>query len=177
VSDASTTGRRANRAGSAAESTVLHWCGVYRAQGLAWVERLPSDIRIVRAAGQMRALPVAGGLDFAGAISGGRHVAIEVKSASGPSLPLMRHGKPALLPQQRIRLSWLYACGALALILLRLRGEWVVLDWPAWMMAEEEAHLSGCASVSRARAEHWGASAPGGDWLTAARSLPSWGAA
>lgn len=138
-------GRKGRAAGASSEGLVLAQGERYYVQGLARLERVGTPM-----AGWGRFMrPTQGaGCDFRGVLAGGRAIVLEVKSTSAASLPL-REGKGSTIrPGQAVQLSWASALGAWAVVVVRIRARWWVVEWPAWLEAVAFAEEAGRASLS-----------------------------
>lgn len=173
-------GARAGRAGRAgrargerAEDQVLAACARYLAEGQAWIVKRPTPIRPLASPGPGGRFPAVfeakAGCDFVGVLAGGRAVLVELKTSSGPSLPLARHGKPVLGPAQAAELEAVHQLGGLAAVLVRLVAtragrpveRWFFVEWPAWQAAVAQAEAEGAASLGQGRLAACGVEGPG----------------
>jgi len=139
----------------------------YRLEGRAYMERIPSAVKIIRRPGGMQAVPMSGSVDWCGALSGGRAVFIEQKRTAEVSLPLMRHGDDTVSPKQADTLAHVAHMGGLGLVLVECRDGWAVLTVDEWMDAIEWASEAGRKSVPLDIMQRIGAPARDGDWLSA----------
>lgn len=152
------TGRVARAGGERAEDQVRAANRRYAAEAAAWVKKRPTPVKVLGPVqgGRFRACWEAkAGCDFAGVLAGGRGLVMELKTSSGPSLPLAQRGKLTLKPSQAAELEQVHQLGGLALVLVRLvvtRDKrpvpvWVRLDWPGWCAAVAAAEAAGAASL------------------------------
>lgn len=119
------------------------------------------------------------GVDYTGALWGGRHIAMEAKSSSTASMPLMRRGEPLFNASQVTELTAAMALKAVAVVLLKVTRqvdrkpcpEWYLLTWAGWNAAAGGAAAEGKASVSAFLLQTHGARVPmrgaKPDWLAA----------
>lgn len=164
------TGRTARASGERAEACILAACDRYRAQGLADVYKRPTPVKPISGGSPFRAVWQAkAGCDFGGTLAGGRSVLVELKTSSGPSLPLERHGKPTLGHAQAAELERCDALGGLAGVLVKVQPaagpRWFWLAWGAWQAAVQDAADEGRASLGAALLEAHGVEVDPRDWL------------
>ena len=158
------TGRKSKRAGDSAEAELLEAARVLRARGVRLtLRKLPTPTVHARPApgGAFVARYAAkAGCDMRGTLDG-RSLVIEVKSASGTSLPLWRHAKPVLSVSQLGELQEEHRCGAIAGVMVRLglppSGPlWWWLAVGDWTAAVDSATHHGAKSLSLARLDAFG---------------------
>lgn len=164
------TGRTARASGERAEAVIVAACDRYRARGLADVYKRPTPVKPISGGSPFRAVWQAkAGCDFGGTLAGGRSVLVELKTSSGPSLPLERHGKPTLGHAQAAELERCDALGGLAGVLVKVQPaagpRWFWLAWGAWQAAVQDAADEGRASLGAALLEAHGVEVDPRDWL------------
>jgi hypothetical protein len=110
----------------------------------------------------------AAGVDFAGVLQGGLHLAIEVKSGQASSLPLRNQAGDQIRPSQATELDAVRRLGGVAGVLVRLRPGmraqakgaspvcWWWLPWTNYQGAAAECEARGRASLGVAELERWG---------------------
>ena len=113
--------RKARKAGDRAEDLVLRGA---RQDGRAWVVKRPIPFRPLGGApkgGQFTAVRSASaGVDFAGCLQGGLHLAVEVKSGQAASLPLRNQAGDQVGPSQVAELNAVARLGGIGGVLVRL---------------------------------------------------------
>ena len=156
------SGQQASRAnGDRAEAEFKASCDYYAVTGRARLFKRPTQMRIIRrAAVTMTAVPTAkAGVDYAGALAGGRAVLVEVKSRS-----VARVSVEALQPNQWAELAEFDDLGALCLVVVRLElrtgPAWWGVRFADWARAVEVARMSGRASFNEAALDRIGYRCP-----------------
>lgn len=157
---ASSKGRVARGAGENDEALINAACELYAARGLAFISKRPTPTKPLGAPddrGVFRAVWLEpAGVDYMGVLAGGQAIAFEAKGSGDASLPLTRHGKPLLSPQQRRQLDQVTALGGVAGLLVRVQVKprggrptpaWYWLCWSSWQRAEAAAAAEQRASI------------------------------
>ena len=156
------SGQQASRAnGDRAEAEFKASCDYYAVTGRARLFKRPTQFRIVRrAAVTMTAVPtVKAGVDYAGALAGGRAVLVEVKSRS-----IARVAVDALQPNLWAELAEFEALGALCLVVVRLElrtgPAWWAIPFLSWAVEAEAAKMARRASFNEASLDRIGYRCP-----------------
>ena len=143
-------GQRTSRAnGDSAEAEFKAACDYYAVTGRARLFKRPTQFRVIqRGAVGLAAVPtVKAGVDYAGALAGGRAVLVEVKSRSAARVAVT-----ALQPNQWAELAEFDALGALCLVVVRLElrtgAAWWAIPFAAWAVEAEAAKMAGRASFN-----------------------------
>lgn len=157
-----TAGRRARATGEKTEDALDAQHRVYAAQGLAYVVRLPTPMRVLGAVtrGQCRAVfERRSSVDYLGVVHTGRAVAVELKRRAGKRLAV-----DDVEPHQWHALAEVERMGGLALVV-------VVLDTGAWACRASrmraDADERGARSWTDVDLDRCGARLRGLDWLAA----------
>jgi len=173
-------GRSAKRVGDALEMQVEAINEVYRASGWAdvrWVATPVVQVSRPNRSGVFSARRVGPqGVDFRGAIKGGRAVCFDVKGTAEAKLDLLQHRHPTIRESQRAELNAAEAMDSIAALLVKVRDGWWWVTWSQWRAAEERAAKDKVRRLGPAEFDAVGArevspwSGPGGasgapDWL------------
>jgi hypothetical protein len=145
-----TSGRRAHRAGERTEGLVAAACRRYAAEGRALITKRPTPYRqlgATQSGGTFRAVRMASaGVDYSGVVSGGRHIAFDVKSSSTSRLPLEQRGRPTVKRAQADELDAVHRMGGIAGLLVATTEAdgraWRWLPWSSYREALADAGAS-----------------------------------
>lgn len=162
-------GRKARKAGDKAEDAVLSGA---KQDGRVWVVKRPVPFRPLGGApkgGQFVAVRTGrAGVDFAGVLVGGLHVAVEVKSGQASSLPLKNQAGDQVGPSQVAELDAVLRLGGVGGVLIRLKPgvraqakgaapvAWWWVPWANYRDAAAECEARGRASLGVAELDRWG---------------------
>ena len=131
-------GKRAQRAGRSAEEQVLSMAALYLQRGHAEViKRYEPFARVSKsAAGAWRGVYAGpAGPDFEIWLPGGKAGMIEMKSRDADRIAIS-----AIDPYQKATLARLTRGGHLALILVRLRDRWFLIEYSEWEIEYRKSH-------------------------------------
>ena len=132
-------GLAAKRNGADAESQIEQIASVYEREGVAELTKRYEPYRRVSGTGASGVFKAAylgsSGCDFELWLKDGRAGHVEMKSREAD-----RISKTALDPTQQAQLQRRVDWGQLALVVVRLRGEWVLIPYARWHEGERKTH-------------------------------------
>ena len=154
-------GQQASRAnGDRTEAEFKAACDYYEVTGRARLFKRPTQFRVLRIAASLKAVPMRkAGVDYAGALAGGRAVMAEVKGRAVPRVEI-----DALQPNQWAELAEFDTLGALCLVVVRLElragPAWWAVKFADWARAVDVQRMAGRASFNEAALDRIGYRCP-----------------